>query len=347
MVIMMRQNHTCYEKKCETYESIPAELKKFDQWVYWQRVIQHGKPTKRPYDANTRDDASTTNPTTWANFDQAYRVLTRCKGIDGLGFVFSTNDPFIGLDWDHIRDPVTGIIDEKILSEEIIPLGSYAEVSPSGTGVHVIGIGSVPGDRNKVGDREMYHTGRFFTMTGMHIEGTPLTVEKVSQEALDLVYKRMVGDRAPQKTVASAPRTGNISLPSGSSITLSEMSDEDIISKCLLAKNGDKFRGLFERGDISGYKSQSEADMALCGVLIFYTHDATQIDRIFRQSHLYRPRWDEKRGVSTWGANTILKALNGSQTRESYHTKSVARPGWRIKDRRTFVKGMGVDIWQM
>jgi putative DNA primase/helicase len=330
--------------------NIPSELKKFIQWVVWARERQHGKLTKVPYNANkgkTKTRASTDDPKTWASYDQACRLLSRSKGYNGLGFVFSKNDPFIGLDWDHVRDPVTGVIDEKILTEEILPLGSYAEVSPSGTGVHVIGIGAVPGDRRKIGDREMYHAGRFFTMTGMHIEGTPLTVERVSQDGLDLVYQRMMGALPQRKTVASELRTRDISSPAGCSTTPLKMSDDEIITQCLLAKNGDKFRALFERGDISGYKSQSEADMALCGVLIFYTHNATQIDRIFRQSQLYRPRWDDKRGSSTWGANTILKALNGSQSRESYHTKPAAHPGWRITDRRTFVKGAGVDIWQM
>src|SRR5208283_5003623 len=186
---MMRETHTCNEKECKGYESIPSELKTCDQWIVWAIEIRHGKRTKVPYNAKkgkTRTRASTTDPKTWTTYDEAYRLITRSKGYNGLGFVFSTDDPYIGLDWDDIRDPVTGVIDEKILSEEILPLGSYAEVSPSGTGVHVIGKGSVPGDRNKSGNREMYDSDRFFTMTGMHIEGTPLTVEKVPQDALNL-----------------------------------------------------------------------------------------------------------------------------------------------------------------
>lgn len=182
-------------------ETIPIELKNSDQWVVWALEMMRGKPTKVPYNANkgkTRTRASTTDPKTWVTYDEAYRLITRSKGYNGLGFVFSKDSPFIGMDWDHIRDPVTGVIEDRILTEEILPLGSYAEVSPSGTGVHVIGKGSVPGDRNKSGNREMYDCDRFFTMTGMHIEGTPLTIEKVSQEALAVVYQRMVGDRVPQ-----------------------------------------------------------------------------------------------------------------------------------------------------
>ena len=331
-------------------QSIPSELKKYNQWVVWERKIVRGKPTKVPYNTNTgktRTKARTDNPRTWGTYDQAYELLSRSKGYDGLGFVFSKDDPFIGLDWDHVRDPITGTIDEKILSEEILPLGSYAEVSPSGTGAHVIGIGFVPGDRNKVGDREMYHAGRFFTMTGMHIEGTLFTVEKVSQDALDLVYRRMVGDRAPQKTEVSAPRNGGNSLPPGSSTAPLEISDEEIIAHCLLAKNSIKFTKLFETGDKSDYDTHSEADMALCGILAFYTQDVTQIDRIVRQSPLYRPKWDEMRGSTTYGQRTIREALTGTLSQYNPHGTITRNQSWRIPVRNTFDTGGEEDLWKM
>ncbi len=325
-------------KEFKDFEFIPSDLKTYDQWVVWKSEIRDGKPTKVPFDANTRGYASTNNPKTWATYDQAVRVYTRCKGYNGIGFVFSTDDPFMGLDWDDVRDPSTGISDSTILSEEILPLGSYAEISPSGTGVHVIAIGSVPWDCNKSGNREMYDSGRYFTMTGMHIEGTPLTVENPSQDALERVYQRMVSTRKPQKV--------NVSSVAGCKTSL-KMGDEQVIAQCLLARNSNKFRAFYENGNISGYGSHSEADMALCGILEFFTQDPMQIDRIFRQSALYRPKWDEKRGSTTYGARTIDEVLKRSSGYEKYRTKSLTCQKWRISTRKPFNKDMEEDLWEM
>lgn len=325
-------------KESKTFEFIPSELKKYNQWVVWRSEIQNGKPTKVPYDANTRNKASTNDPKTWATFEQAYRVLTRCKGYDGLGFVFSKADPFIGMDWDHVRDPDTGVIEEIILNEEIIPLRTYAEISPSGTGVHVIAIGTVPGDRRKGKKREMYTSGRFFTMTGQHLEGTPQKINEIQRDALSIVYQRMVGDRAPQKMNDLSTAGCNLSL---------KISDEEIIAHCLLAKNSIKFTKLFEDGDKSDYDTHSEADMALCGILVFYTHDMTQIDRIFRQSRLYRPKWDEMRGSTTYGQRTIREALTGKLSQYDPHRIITRDQSWRIPVRKTFVNGKEEDLWKM
>jgi primase-polymerase (primpol)-like protein len=282
--------------------------------------------------------ASANDPKTWATFDQANRVYSQCKGYSGLGFVFSKDDPFIGLDWDNIRDPVTGIIDETILSEEILPIGSYAEISPSCNGVHVIGIGSVPGDRRKGGNREMYDSGRYFTMTGWHIEGAPLTVEKVSQETLNRIYTKIAGNNIPPPA-RSSPNTPQ-------PFQKLSLADEEVLLQCLLAKNSDKFRALYERGDLSGYGSQSEADLALCAILAFYTSDTAQIDRIFRQSRLYRPKWDESRGSMSYGARTILEATTGSLSFGDLFRNTLQRRGWKLSQRIKFVEDSEEDLWK-
>jgi putative DNA primase/helicase len=62
-------------------------------------------------------------------------------------------------------------------------------------------------------------------------------------------------------------------------------------------------------GDDRDYPSPSEADLALCDILAFYTQNSAQIDRIFRRSGLLREKWDESRGESTYGGMTIQKAL--------------------------------------
>ena len=86
------------------------------------------------------------------------------------------------------------------------------------------------------------------------------------------------------------------------------MDDDQIITKCQQAKNADKFQALYN-GDITGYPSQSEADLALCSILAFNTRNYAQIDRLFRHSGLYRDKWDKFHGKYTYGSMTIQKAI--------------------------------------
>lgn len=87
------------------------------------------------------------------------------------------------------------------------------------------------------------------------------------------------------------------------------LEDKDLCAKIARSKNGERFEKLFS-GMIEGYKSQSEADQAMCNDLAFWTvKNPAQIDRIFRKSALYRSKWDSKRGASTYGLDTIKKAI--------------------------------------
>jgi len=87
------------------------------------------------------------------------------------------------------------------------------------------------------------------------------------------------------------------------------LSPWEIIDKAGSAKNGGKFRQLMG-GDVSGYNSQSEADLALCNIIAFYTQDPTTMDAVYRQSKLMREKWDEQRGEDgTYGQITINRAI--------------------------------------
>ena len=92
------------------------------------------------------------------------------------------------------------------------------------------------------------------------------------------------------------------------------LSDGELLTKIKSSKQGTKFIALFERGDIGGYKSHSEADAALAQILIGWTQgDTAQADRLFRQSALYRSeKWDATRGDSTYGARTLDFALSNA-----------------------------------
>ena len=107
---------------------------------------------------------------------------------DGIGFVFSEDTGIVGIDWDKVRDPETGEWDKEAF-EEIKLCGSYAELSQSGSGAHVLIKGKIPGNRRRKGNIEMYCKERFFVVTGQYIEGTPTEI-KENQEAINKLYEK-------------------------------------------------------------------------------------------------------------------------------------------------------------
>jgi putative DNA primase/helicase len=147
-------------------ENIPRELRQRPQWVTYE------SGTKIPLDPRTGRYASTTDSLTWGTFEEALR-RAEDQGL-GVGFVFSSGDPFVGVDLDECRDPESGEVAQW--AQEIIEeLDSYTEASPSGTGVHVITKGKLPKSLSKAlpevgGKIEMYSQERFFTVTGNVLE---------------------------------------------------------------------------------------------------------------------------------------------------------------------------------
>jgi primase-polymerase (primpol)-like protein len=149
-------------------ENIPEELHDRPQWVCWRYEERGGKKkTKVPYTPGTDKKASTTDLMTWRTFDEALAAYVAGEPpYDGVGFCFSSADPFAGLDLDGCRDPETGVIEPW--AARIIANASegHVEVSPSGTGVHIIVEGCVRDGGMRRGPIEMYSRGRFFTVTG-------------------------------------------------------------------------------------------------------------------------------------------------------------------------------------
>jgi putative DNA primase/helicase len=155
-------------------ENIPEELTERPQWVAWCLEERDDGLTKVPYVPGTKRRASSTDLMTWKTFDEA---LAACEDghYDGVGFVFSSADPFCGIDLDDCRNPQTGEIApwaQKILNR--VQEG-YIEISPSGTGAHIILEGTVRDGRTRkdilhngkyVGRIELYGRRKFFTITG-------------------------------------------------------------------------------------------------------------------------------------------------------------------------------------
>jgi putative DNA primase/helicase len=145
-------------------ESIPEELRVRPQWVVWKAVGD--KPDKVPYSSRTGRRASSTDLLTWSTFEEALRAYESDE-YAGLGFVFSSGDPFTGIDLDGCVDSNTGEVSAWAM-EIIRHFDSYTELSATGTGVHVIIKGEVPNRRKD--EVEVYSSKRFFTVTGHVLE---------------------------------------------------------------------------------------------------------------------------------------------------------------------------------
>ena len=296
------------------FDGIPQAMKDCPQWVLWKFETRKGKITKAPCKPNGRH-ASSTDPTTWNDFSKIKGAYELGKNLpanddihfDGIGFVFTRESGFSGVDLDHCHDKSTGETDEwakKYLSQ----LDSYSELSPSGEGWHAIIKGSIPlgctgGKKGLSGDGyrpdaaiEIYSEGRFFTVTGNRLEGCPETVEE-REKTLREIYRSVFGEcKAKPETarLKKQPSTPNSQ----------QQTDDQIIRLASEAANSKKFIALMD-GDISGYPSHSEADQALCNILAFYTTSKEQIDSIFRRSGLYREKWDR----DDYRTGTIEKAI--------------------------------------
>lgn len=277
------------------YEAVPQELKLLPNWICWDAVPEgKSKIKKIPVNARTGGGAMSNNPSTWCDFDTAMKASEQHSGI---GFMFGNCDYF-GVDIDGVEEELKAYLNEKklnIISEFISTLESYTEISQSGRGIHIICKGRLPKGGRRKGNVEMYETGRFFVMTGNYCSEFA-DISECTERIKPLHEKYIGGGREPQAKIRPAVVLSNA---------------DDIVKAACNARNGGNFSSLYS-GDISGYASQSEADMAFCNMLAFWCGcDADKMDCIFRQSGLMRDKWDRKQSGSTYGALTLQKAIAG------------------------------------
>ena len=283
--------------------NIPQELRDRPQWVCWRREMRGGKLTKVPHVAAAgHKHADSTDPATWRTFEEACEHAGR---FDGIGFVFAADDPYCGIDLDHAIDPGTGEVHPDALAI-LRALPSYTETSPSGTGLHILCRTTLPdkGTKKPRGsiDVEMYDRGRYFTVTGARWADSPASVADCQTAAANLYAELKSADRKTQP----APRRAE-------PLTLT---DQELLERARNAKNGAIFAALFDHGDMTGYSGASEADRALCALLNFWTgNNPDHTERLARQSALCRPKWDERRGDTTW----IRREIESTYQAETYN----------------------------
>ena len=292
------------------YENIPAEMKALRQWVCWAG-------TKLPKNPQTGGNAMSNNPATWGTFQDALDAVER-YGLSGVGFMFAP--PYFGVDLDKC------IEDTDFVDEFVETLGSYAEYSKSGNGVHIICRGALPSGARRKGKVEMYSEGRFFIMTG-NLYGHARAIDECT-ETVRILHQKYL----------SEPQSAGIQK----SYTKISLEDTEVVDMARASKSGLYFEALYDGNWQGAYGSQSEADLALCNILAFWTQrNYRQMDRIFRSSGLYRKKWDESRGGMTYGQKTLEKAVAGTTDvytgrREIENTVVSVRPAAKKAEFRDF-----------
>ena len=260
------------------YEKIPNELKAVKQWVCWSG----DKLPKNPY---TGGNAQSNNSETWSDFNTACEAVEKYH-FSGIGFMFAP--PYFGVDMDDC------IENQELIDEFVESLQSYTEYSKSGTGIHIICKGKLPEGARRKNKIEMYESRRYFIMTG-NLYDEKYTKITECTEKIKVLHHKYLYTPTPQ------------ALPKA--IEKVDMSDQEVIDKARSCKTGSLFQLLYSGSWEGLYASQSEADLAFCNHLAFWTQkDEDQMDRIFRSSGLFRDKWDTKRGSLTYGQLTIQKA---------------------------------------
>lgn len=270
------------------YELIPQELKNQHQWVCFKLVPRGERMDKLPVDAKTGAMAKSNDPSTWCSFEEAVDAVKRLDA-SGIGIMFA--DGLCGVDLDHCLD---GGEPNPQAREFVETLQSYTEVSPSGTGLHILCLGKLPpaAEGRRRDAVEMYDATRFFTVTGnayLDADGQPFPLRERTME-LGLLHRKFIY-REPPKQMRLTDQQGRVGVTA---------SDQELLDRMFTGQGGDRLQGLYQ-GSWQQYGigdgSQSAADQAFCNALAFwFGRDAERMDRVFRASGLMRPKWDRSVG---------------------------------------------------
>jgi hypothetical protein len=217
-------------------KNTPQCLRILPQWLVWRNEEVKGRLTKVPYDAKTGRKASSTDPATWTTFEQAVEAFARSNHYDGIGFVFTRDDPFCGIDLDDCVDENTNVAPwaQAVMAQ----FHSYTEISPSGTGVKIFLRGRKPDfadcsakdiDPDGYGELELYDHARYFAVTGDLWPGSATDVADC-QAALDVLCQRLW--RQPARPSAPTPAREQAAAQS---LVPAQVHSDDRVGRCLAA----------------------------------------------------------------------------------------------------------------
>ena len=269
-------------------QALPPSLRPLTVWLCWRWQFVKGRWTKPPLDARMLHKCDVTGPASLATLTEALAQVDAGRA-DGVGVAFAPAG-LLGVDLEDCRDPASGTVTPEALAT-VAALDSYAEVSPSGTGVKVLVAATKPGKRCRTGSTEIYDAGRYFTLTGRTLPGSR-SEPQPRQAEIDALYARLFPE--PERPLGPPQGSGR------------HDNDDELLRVAFAARHGAKLRRLYE-GDASGYSSDSEADLALCSMLAFYFRTPERVDAVYRRSGLCRAKW----GREDYRVATLAKAFKG------------------------------------
>lgn len=284
-------------------DKIPEEIKLYPHWLLWKAEPDRkdsSRLNKVPKNLQGRALGSWQDVSNLFTFEEVKNAYNS-GGFAGIGFS-PKGTPFKIVDLDND----SGI---ENISEELRGLAEagYAEISPSGKGLHVWLQGNVPDvlgrkRKTKTGeDVEFFANSGWITVTGNKFNDKD---PESNQEAIDHIINKY----------GFVKKENPIQLPQLQTEP-SNLAEHEIIQLMSNSKAGSKIASLMS-GDIGKYgEDYSSADLALANYLAFFTQkDASMMDNIFRSSGLYREKWDEVHSSNgqTYGQMTIDKAISGT-----------------------------------
>ena len=247
------------------YEQIPNELKALPQWVV-------AREDAIPLQARNGRNADKRRADHWCTFEQAATA-----GYPYIGYCLAESDPYTIIDLDDkITDPAPPEV--KQFHEQLVAsFGSYAEVSRSGRGYHIVVRGRIDkGRRNKQHHIEVYSANSYIIITGNRVPTAPAEIVD-GQAGIDWLVANVLNQQIESASEYTI----------GQNDSVETRTDEELLDMLLGAENGEKARSLWAGEWRSlGYSSQSEADMALMDMLVYYTTNDAQCRRMFRYSGL-------------------------------------------------------------
>lgn len=290
---------------------LPQELNELGQVKRWVAWALDNEGRKIPYSPINGRFASSTDAQTWGTLESAYSLAMAMAQNNnfvfgescGIGFMLGGG--YAGIDLDNAVSE-TGEL-SAFASRIVERMNTYTELSPSGRGLHMlfkISEGAtLDGDKKgaKKKEIEIYCSARYLTVTG-NVYGELKPLQPRENEMLKTYRECFISE---QKNNANK---------GAQNISYSEnKSDNEVLEAMFNSKNGAKIQALYN-GDLSEYGGDdSRADLALTSHLVYWTRGNTaQVDSLFRQSRLFRPKWDERHGAQTYGAMTIEKAMNNT-----------------------------------
>ena len=297
------------------YSGIPEELKNLPNWGLFRKEwnARRGKYNKYPINAQTGELAKSNDPGTWTAFETA---IDKINQYGAAGLAFFIQPPYMLIDLDHCFEDIQRVKEgdhDNQVADFIDHTRSYTELSVSGEGIHIIVKGNFPGPKRRHGNVEMYPEERFVALTG-NMFGKPVTeINTASDDDLKYLYQAYLDKQG--KVIPLSEDTTAPSEPS-------TLTADQVIEKALASAQGPKFKRFMDGNwQDMGYPSQSDADQGFANILAFWcAKDKGLMDEVFRQSGMYRPKWDEKRGKGTYADLSLNEAIN--KTVNVYQPKS-------------------------